>query len=164
MKKSWNLCRNLGPKLVIIRVKERALWIIDISGTNPLRFEGSKGLWEEHFLETTPFFNESSLGYCFLGFVKRKRMASAEAKAPKIVAVETRVSSRVFIWRRIILWVLLISRENFQLGAEMIEKVAGKLYWLLRLKKERTVREYRKLAGKWPRGSLCLVWSSNGPS
>lgn len=64
--------------------------------TYPLRFEGSKGLWEEQFSRTTLFAGESDLQDCLVG-LKKKRKATAEAKAPKIVAVETRVNSREFM-------------------------------------------------------------------
>jgi hypothetical protein len=61
-----------------------------------VRLEGSKGLREERFWETTPFCDGLVLGKCFLG-LRKKRKARAEAKAPKTVAVETRASSREFM-------------------------------------------------------------------
>lgn len=69
--------------------------------TNPLRFEGSKGLLGETTLEaTTPFWDwdESIRERSFLGLEqKKKRKATAEANAPRTAAVETRVSSREFM-------------------------------------------------------------------
>lgn len=66
-----------------------------------MRFEGSKGLLEETTLEaTTPFWDweESIRERSFLGLEeKKKRKATAEANAPRTVAVETRVSSREFM-------------------------------------------------------------------
>lgn len=66
-----------------------------------MRFDGSKGLLEETTLEAMrPFWDwdESIRERIFLGLEeKKKRKATAEAKAPKTVAVETRVSSREFI-------------------------------------------------------------------
>lgn len=49
------------------------------------------------FPETTPFLDKSSLEDCLLGFEKKKRQVSTEARAPKTAAVETRASSRQFI-------------------------------------------------------------------
>lgn len=65
-----------------------------------MRFEGSKGLLEETNLEaTTPFWDwdGSIRDRSFLGLEEKKRKAIAEAKAPKTVAIETRVSSREFM-------------------------------------------------------------------